>query len=140
MNNEISIFFTKLIHIFLASICIMFLGVFASKNLNAIYPDTKKEKELYDTRKERIKIFLIVCLFTGLIYISHYFIRNILGVLNKHVFSSILFWSDSINYDTNRLKELGGGIAMALALFLFMKKYKKDLKYLFNQHIDLAII
>ena len=134
------IFFTKLVHIFLASICIMFLGIFASKNLNSIYPDTEKVKENNDRKRNRFKIIATVCLFTGLIYISHYFIRNILGILNKHVFSYILFWADSIKYDTNRLKELGGGVAMALSLFLFMEKFKIDLKYLFNEVINVVVL
>ena len=118
----------------------MFLGIFVSKNLNSIYPDTKKEKKIIKTKRERLKIIAIVCVFTGLIYISHYFIRNFLGVLNKHVFSNILFWADNIKYDTNRLKDLGGGVAMALALFLFMDKFKEDLKYLFNEHINIIVL
>ena len=46
MINKIYFIITKVIHISLASICVMFLGIFVSKNLNALYPDNKKKKKI----------------------------------------------------------------------------------------------
>ena len=131
--NDIYIILTKLLHIFLSGIFIMIIGILISKKLNDIYPENKRNK------KKTYKLIIDFCVFTGLIYISHYFIRNLMEVINKNLFSYILFWSDSIKYDTFRLKELGGGIAMAFSMFLFMSKFKNDIKTLFNERLNIKL-
>jgi predicted secreted protein len=117
---KLAIFVTKLLHFTLASICIMFLGIIVSKNLNEIYPESESEPN----KKKTGKLILFTMIFTALIYIFHYY---------------IIFWNKSIGYDTNRLKELGGGIAMAFSMFLFMDKFKTDLKTLFNDRLNILI-
>ena len=125
------IFLTKLLHISILSLVIMFLGIFFSKNLNSLYPDNEEVE-----KKKTSKIILHLVIFTCLIYISQYFIRNILQYINQNVISEILFWNKSINYDINRIKEVGGGVAMAFSMFLFKNKYRDDIKELFNKRIN----
>lgn len=129
-----NILLTKIIHISILSIVIMFLGIFFSKNLNYLYPENKDIK-----KKKTSKIILHLVIFTCLIYISHYFIRNILHYVNQNVISEILFWNKSIDYDINRIKEVGGGIAMAFSVFLFKNKYRDDIKELFNNRINIVL-
>ena len=131
LADQAPIFFTKIFHIFLTSIFIMFLGIFASKNLNDIYPGSKQ--------KDTMTAILHVCIFTGLIYTAHYSIRNLLELINDNLISRILFWSESINYDTGRLKEIDGGIALAFAIFLYMSKYKYDIFDLFQNKINISV-
>ena len=106
------IFFTKLLHISILSLVIMFLGIVFSKNLNNLYPENEDIK-----KKKTSDIILHIVIFTSLIYISHYFIRNILQYINQNVISEILFWNKSIDYDINRIKEVSGGVAMAFSIF-----------------------
>ncbi len=129
-----NIFLTKLLHISILSIVIMFLGVFFSKNLNYLYPENKDIK-----KKKTSKIILHLVIFTCLIYISQYFIRNILQYVNQNIISEILFWNKSIDYDINRIKEVGGGVAMAFSMFLFKNKYRDDIRELFNERINIDI-
>ena len=131
---KISIFLTKLIHISLVAFVVMFLGMTASKNMNSLYIEHNNKK-----KKKTSKLFLNMIIFSALIYISHYFIRNIVEFLNQFIFSYLLFWTNYIEYDTNRLKELGGGIAMATSVFLFMDLFKSDLKEIFNKRINVLI-
>lgn len=128
------IILTKCFHILLSSFIILFLGVFISKNVNSVYPESPKKK-----KKTTLKLFIDVAFFTGVLYISHYIIRNFMEKLNKHVFSHIIFWDDLIGYDTGRLKALNGGVAMAFSIFLFNEKYKKDVKALFNEKINIEL-
>ena len=128
------IFFTKLLHISILSLVIMFLGIFFSKNLNSLYPENKDIK-----KKKTSKIILHLVIFTCLIYISQYFIRNILQYVNQNIISEILFWNKSIDYDINRIKEVGGGVAMAFSMFLFKNKYRDDIIELFNERINIDI-
>lgn len=128
------IFLTKLLHISILSLVIMFLGIFFSKNLNSLYPDNEEVE-----KKKTSKIILHLVIFTCLIYISQYFIRNILQYINQNVISEILFWNKSINYDINRIKEVGGGVAMAFSMFLFKNKYRDDIKELFNKRINIDL-
>ena len=74
------IFLTKLLHISILSLVIMFLGIFFSKNLNSLYPDNEEVE-----KKKTSKIILHLVIFTCLIYISQYFIRNILQYINQNV-------------------------------------------------------
>ena len=127
-------FFTKLLHISILSLVIMFLGIFFSKNLNNLYPENKDIK-----KKKTSKIILHLVIFTCLIYISQYFIRNILQYVNQNIISEILFWNKSIDYDINRIKEVGGGVAMAFSMFLFKNKYRDDIIELFNERINIDI-
>ena len=129
-----NIFLTKLLHISILSIVIMFLGVFFSKNLNYLYPENKDIK-----KKKTSKIILHLLIFTCLIYISQYFIRNILQYVNQNVISEILFWNKSIDYDINRIKEVGGGVAMAFSMFLFKNKYRDDIRELFNNRLNIVL-
>lgn len=135
--EQAPIFFTKILHLFLASICVMFFGIVVSKNLNDIYPSSGKNTP--GTKKSTLELMLHICLFTGLIYIAHFSVRNLMETLNTNVFSRVLFWSESINYDTTRLKELDGGIAVAYAVFLFMDKFKFDLFDLFDKRVDVEL-
>ena len=128
------IFLTKLLHISILSLVIMFLGIFFSKNLNSLYPDNEEVE-----KKKTSKIILHLVIFTCLIYISQYFIRNILQYINQNVISEILFWNKSINYDINRIKEVGGGVALAFSMFLFKNKYRDDIKELFNKRINIDL-
>lgn len=128
------IFLTKLLHISILSLVIMFLGIFFSKNLNSLYPDNEEIE-----KKKTSKIILHLVIFTSLIYISQYFIRNILQYINQNVISEILFWNKSINYDINRIKEVGGGVAMAFSMFLFKNKYRDDIRELFNKRININL-
>lgn len=128
------IFFTKLLHISILSIVIMFLGILFSKNLNNLYPQNKESK-----KKKTSEIILHLVIFTCLIYISQYFIRNILQYVNQNIISEILFWNKSIDYDINRIKEVGGGVAMAFSMFLFKNKYRDDIIELFNERINIDI-
>lgn len=131
---NIAIFLTKLLHISMAAIFIMFLGCFISKNLNSIYPSNPPNK-----KKKTGKIILYVIIFSALIYIFHYFVRKIMKFLNRYLFIYIIFWDDLIGYDPKRLKALSGGIAMAFSMFLFMTKFKYDLTTLFNERINIVI-
>ena len=128
------IFFTKLLHISILSLVIMFLGIIFSKNLNSLYPENEDIK-----KKKTSHIILHIVIFTCLIYISQYFIRNILQFINQNVISEILFWNKSIDYDINRVKEVGGGVAMAFSMFLFKNKYRDDIRELFNERINIDI-
>ena len=128
------IFLTKLLHISILSLVIMFLGIFFSKNLNNLYPDNEEIE-----KKKTSKIILHLVIFTCLIYISQYFIRNILQYINQNVINEILFWNKSIDYDINRIKEVGGGIAMAFSMFLFKNKYRDDIRELFNKRINIDL-
>tara|TARA_B100001093_G_C26604802_1_gene917537 strand:- start:427 stop:840 length:414 start_codon:yes stop_codon:yes gene_type:complete len=128
------IFLTKLLHISILSLVIMFLGIFFSKNLNSLYPDNEEIE-----KKKTSKIILHLVIFTCLIYISQYFIRNILQYINQNVINEILFWNKSINYDINRIKEVGGGVAMAFSMFLFKNKYRDDIRELFNKRINIDL-
>ena len=128
------IFLTKLLHISILSLVIMFLGIFFSKNLNSLYPDNEEVE-----KKKTSKIILHLVIFTCLIYISQYFIRNILQYINQNVINEILFWNKSINYDINRIKEVGGGVAMAFSMFLFKNKYRDDIRELFNKRININL-
>ena len=129
-----NILLTKILHISILSIVIMFLGVFFSKNLNYLYPENKDIK-----KKKTSKIILHLLIFTCLIYISQYFIRNILQYVNQNVISEILFWNKSIDYDINRIKEVGGGVAMAFSMFLFKNKYRDDIRELFNNRLNIVL-
>ena len=53
--------------------------------------------------------------------------------------SEILFWNKSIDYDINRVKEVGGGVAMAFSMFLFKSKYKDDIRELFNNRLNIIL-
>ena len=128
------IFLTKLLHISILSLVIMFLGIFFSKNLNNLYPENEDIK-----KKKTSEIILHLVIFTCLIYISQYFIRNTLQYVNQNVISEILFWNKSIDYDINRIKEVGGGIAMAFSMFLFKTKYRDDIIELFTKRINIDL-
>ena len=90
--NDIYIILTKLLHIFLSGIFIMTIGILISKKLNDIYPENKRNK------KKTYKLIIDFCVFTGLIYISHYFIRNFMEVINKNLFSYIFQLYEMVLY------------------------------------------
>ena len=90
-------------------------------------------------KRKKPHIILHIVIFTRLIYISQYFIRNILQFINQNVISEILFWNKSINYDINRIKEVGGGVAMAFSMFLFKNKYRDDIRELFNNRLNIVL-
>lgn len=130
MSFDDRIIITKLIHISLIGILTFFLGSIFSINLNSFATQPKKFK-----KKTTFNAILEICIYISVIYISHYFVRNIIDFLNINIISKILFWSNKINYDINKLKNLGGGIAMAFAVYAFSDRFKVNSKYLFTDRI-----
>lgn len=130
---------TKLLHMSLIGIIVFFIGSIASLNVDRLVETTTTR--LGDDPKDLEKIstgrLIASCMLSvSLIYATHYGIRNILEIFNFYAIPHILFWGDSIGYDRNHLKSLGGGVMVAFSILNFNETFKNKAKYLFLERIQ----
>ena len=129
---------TKLIHMTLIGTLVFILGSVLSINIDRLVETTTTK--LGDDPKDLDKIstrrLIASCILSvGLIYAAHYGIRNILDIFNYYAIPYILFWGDSIGYDQNHLKSLGGGVMVAFSILNFNETFKNKAKYLFLERL-----
>ena len=136
MITDFNLLVIKCVHMALIGIATFILGSFVSINLDNLLFDNSTDEEELD-KLSTFQIIYEILLFVSLIYVFHYFIRNILtDYYNPYVVSGLLSGAKDINYDIERIKSVsGGGVIMAFAILNFADKFKIKSKYLISKRL-----
>lgn len=119
MNIKLKL--VKLLDIFILGNIYMFLGCLISSYFK------KYICKPYDRKKSKFMNFLQLIIEIGLIMITVYFIRNFVKYQIPNPLNNLY------GFDSNRVKELGGGIVLAFAFLLYMKdSIKSKIDELYN--------
>ena len=112
IDNQFLFYVIKVTNIFYVGVLYMILGGSLSYLVDNLYPN-RTEKELHDIHI--IQLGIEVVLMSAFLFVMVYMVR----VAVKKIGSPL---HNVCGFDFYRLKELGGGVVLSLALILFSNK------------------